>query len=83
VTRGRSLPVLQPTLRMWQILRQCYRGENPVTVLGRALDMLATADGHLHPNRSIKTGPGRPPARRHPLATKPGTPPRTTRSNTP
>lgn len=79
--RGRSLPVLQPSARMWQILRQCYRGENPVTVLGRALDMLATADGHLRPNRSIKIGPGRPPAR--PLAARPGPPQRTTRSTTP
>jgi hypothetical protein len=63
---GRSLPVLQPTLRMWQILRRCYRGENPVTVLGRSLDLLAQADGHLHPSGQIKTGPvGRPTARRH------------------
>jgi hypothetical protein len=52
---------------MWQILRRCYRGENPVTVLGRGLDLLAQADGHLNPSGAIKTGPvGRPTARRHP-----------------
>lgn len=65
MTGGRSLPVLQPTLRMWQILRRCYRGENPVTVLGRGLDMLAQADGHLAPNGRIKAAPvGRPTDRR-------------------
>jgi hypothetical protein len=50
---------------MWQILRRCYRGENPVAVLGRGLDMLAQADGHLYPGGSIKTGiGGRPTVRR-------------------
>lgn len=64
---GRSLPLLQPTFRMWQILRRCYRLEDPVAVLGRGLDMLAQADGHLHPDGSIKTGiGGRPTVRRHP-----------------
>ncbi|MFD1277343.1 hypothetical protein [Streptomyces kaempferi] len=64
---GRSLPVLQPTLRMWQILRRCYRGENPVTVLGRSLHMLAIADGHLYPDGRIKTGTvGQPTAGRQP-----------------
>lgn len=53
---GRSLPLVQPTLRMWQILRRCYRGENPVAVLGRGLDMLADADGHLDANGQIKRG---------------------------
>ena len=53
---GRSLPVVQPTLRMWQILRRCYRGENPVKVLERGLNMLAAADGHLEANGSIKVG---------------------------
>jgi hypothetical protein len=52
---------------MWQILRHCYRGENPVAVLGRGLDMLAQADGHLHPDGRIKTGlVGRPTVRRQP-----------------
>jgi hypothetical protein len=52
---------------MWQILRHCYRGEDPVAVLGRGLDMLAQADGHLHPGGSIKTGiGGRPTVRRQP-----------------
>lgn len=53
---ARSLPLLQPTLRMWQILRRCYRGENPVAVLGRGLDMLADADGHLDAGGQIKRG---------------------------
>lgn len=52
---ARSLPVVQPTLRMWQILRRCYRGQNPVTVLERGLLMLASADGHLDPGGDIKT----------------------------
>jgi len=55
-----SLPLLQPTLRMWQILRRCYRGENPVEVLGRALDLLATADGHLGANGQPKPADRRP-----------------------
>ncbi|MGW0626463.1 hypothetical protein [Streptomyces sp. NPDC002758] len=60
---GRSQPVLQPTLRMWEILRRCYRGEDPVAVLGRALDMLANADQHLTPDGRIKRGGGRPAGR--------------------
>jgi histidine triad (HIT) family protein len=55
---ARSLPVVQPTLRMWQILRRCYRGQNPVAVLGRGLEMLAGADGHLTPDGQIKRGVG-------------------------
>lgn len=55
-TAARSLPHVQPTLRMWQILRRCYRGESPVAVLGKALDMLAGADGHLDTAGRIKTG---------------------------
>ncbi|MER8004799.1 hypothetical protein [Streptomyces sp. NPDC094149] len=51
-------PHLQPTVRMWQILRRCYPGQNPVTVLGRALDMLAGADGHLNPDGTLKAGLG-------------------------
>ncbi|GAX57305.1 hypothetical protein [Streptomyces olivochromogenes] len=67
MTGLRSLPLVQPTIRMWQILRRCYRGEDPVAVLGRGLDMLAQADGHLHPGGSIKTGiGGRPTVRRQP-----------------
>lgn len=57
-------PHLQPTVRMWQILRRCYPGQNPVAVLGRALDMLAAADGHLHPDGTLKAGLGGRPARR-------------------
>lgn len=53
---GRSLPVVQPTLRMWQILRRCYTGQNPVTVLEAALILRATADGHLDPGGQIKNG---------------------------
>ncbi|MFJ4925335.1 hypothetical protein [Streptomyces sp. NPDC088736] len=52
---ARSLPLVQPTARMWQILRRCYRGESPVTVLGRGLEMLARADGHLAPGGAIQT----------------------------
>jgi len=64
---GRSLPVVQPTLRMWQILRRCYPGQSPVAVLERALIMLATADGHLTPGGQLKTGVGgRPVERRTP-----------------
>lgn len=55
MTARPSLPHVQPTLRMWQILRRCYRGENPVTVLGKGLDMLARADGHLDAGGRIKT----------------------------
>ncbi|MFE4818571.1 hypothetical protein ACFRFU_19490 [Streptomyces sp. NPDC056704] len=55
---ARSLPLVQPTLRMWQILRRCYRGQDPVAVLGRGLDMLAAADGHLDAAGRIKTGVG-------------------------
>lgn len=57
------LPLLRPTLRMWTILRRCYPGQNPVTVLGRGLDLLANADGHLTPDGRIKHGarPGRRP----------------------
>jgi hypothetical protein len=53
---ARALPLLQPTARMWQILRRCYRGENPVAVLGRGLDMLADSDGHLNADGQIKRG---------------------------
>lgn len=52
-------PRIALTARMWQILRRCYRGQQPTLVLSRALDMLATADGHLHPDGRIK--PGRQP----------------------
>jgi hypothetical protein len=39
---------------MWQILRRCYRGQQPTLVLSRALDMLANADGHLDTGGRIK-----------------------------
>ncbi|MFG3127411.1 hypothetical protein ACGFZU_06880 [Streptomyces tendae] len=55
---ARSLPHVQPTARMWQILRRCYPGQSPVAVLERALVMLATADGHLTPGGQLKTGAG-------------------------
>lgn len=55
---GRSLPVVQPSARMWQILRRCYPGQSPVAVLERALIMLATADGNLTPSGQLKTGVG-------------------------
>jgi hypothetical protein len=65
VTGRPSLPHLQPTARMWQILRRCYTGQNPVAVLERALAMLATADGHLDPAGRLKPAVGgRPPGRR-------------------
>lgn len=63
---GRALPLLQPTLRMWQLLRACYRGQSPVTVLGRGLEMLASADGHLYPDGRIKTARDTERARRQP-----------------
>ncbi|MFD9463496.1 hypothetical protein [Streptomyces sp. NPDC060027] len=52
---ARSLPLVQPALRMWTILRRCYRGQDPVAVLGRGLEMLAAADGHLAPGGGIRT----------------------------
>lgn len=38
------------------ILRRCYPGQVPATVMERALRMLAQADGHLHADGRIKTG---------------------------
>ena len=61
---ARSLPHVQPSARMWQILRHCYPGQNPVAVLERALIMLATADGNLTPGGQLKTGVGGRIARR-------------------
>ena len=49
-------PRIALTARMWQILRRCYRGQQPTLVLSRALDLLADADGHLDPGGRIKTG---------------------------
>lgn len=66
MTAPPSLPHLQPTARTWQLLRACYPGQNPAEVLQRALDMLATADGHLAPNGRIKRGVGGRPERRTP-----------------
>jgi hypothetical protein len=40
---------------MWTILRRCYRGQDPVAVLGRGLELLARADGHLAPGGAIQT----------------------------
>ncbi|MFH8531563.1 hypothetical protein ACH4GE_24470 [Streptomyces tendae] len=64
---GRALPPVQPSARVWQILRRCYPGQNPAAVLERALIMLATADGNLTPGGQLKTGVGgRPAGRRTP-----------------
>jgi hypothetical protein len=64
---ARQLPLVQPTARMWQILRRCYPGQSPVAVLERALVMLATADGNLTPGGQLKAGiGGRPAGRRAP-----------------
>ncbi|MEU1088912.1 hypothetical protein ABZ401_19115 [Streptomyces sp. NPDC005892] len=54
------MPLLRPlrlavTDRSAAILRRCYRGQMPATVLERALLMLAAADGHLNPDGSIRT----------------------------
>lgn len=38
------------------VLRRCYQGQQPASVLERALRMLATADGHLDPRGQIKAG---------------------------
>ncbi|WP_394436212.1 hypothetical protein [Streptomyces sp. SGAir0957] len=48
------------------ILTRCYRGEPRRDVIARAMKMLATADGHLHPNGAIKTGIGGRTTRRTP-----------------
>ena len=37
-----------------RILRR-YRGEKPADVIARALRLLATADGHLHPDGTPRT----------------------------
>jgi hypothetical protein len=63
---GRSLPVVQPSARVWQILRRCYPGQNPAAVLERALNLLATADGHLGAGGEIKAGVGGRPTGRQP-----------------
>lgn len=49
-------PRIRPTLSLWstRVLRRCYPGQIPATVLERALRMLATADGHLEPDGRIK-----------------------------
>lgn len=46
---------LAATPRTADILRRCYRGEQPADVVERALRMLATADGHLTPDGRIRT----------------------------
>ncbi|MDQ0792028.1 hypothetical protein [Streptomyces sp. B1I3] len=37
-------------------LLRLYRGQSPVAVIGRAVRLLAGADGHLAPDGSIRTG---------------------------
>lgn len=37
-----------------RVLRRCYPGQVPATVVERALRMLATADGHLDARGNIK-----------------------------
>lgn len=59
-----TLPLVRPTLRMWTILRRCYRGQDPVAVLEAALILRATADGHLGAGGQIKTAPSRRAGRR-------------------
>lgn len=51
-------PRIRPTLSLWstRVLRHCYPGQIPATILERALRMLATADGHLDADGRIKTG---------------------------
>lgn len=46
------------TLSAWctALLRRCYPGQVPATVVERALKMLATADGHTDPGGRIKNG---------------------------
>jgi hypothetical protein len=38
------------------VLRRCYPGQVPATVMERALRMLAQADGHLDTGGRIKQG---------------------------
>ncbi|MBA2951625.1 hypothetical protein [Streptomyces himalayensis] len=45
---------LAVTARTAEVLRRCYRGQDPAAVLERATRMLATADGHLTPDGRIK-----------------------------
>jgi hypothetical protein len=47
---------LAVTDRTTQILRRCYRGQQPADVLERALLMLAGADGHLDTGGRIRGG---------------------------
>ncbi|WP_405461557.1 hypothetical protein OG786_29180 [Streptomyces sp. NBC_00101] len=47
---------LATTDRTAQILRRCYRGQQPADVLERALLMLAAADGHLDTAGRIRSG---------------------------
>lgn len=56
MTAPASRPMrLAATPRNANILRRCYRGEQPAEVLERALRMLAQADGHLTPDGRIRT----------------------------
>lgn len=49
-----------------EILARCYRGQRKRDVIGRAVRMLADADGHLHPDGRLKPGLGGRPTRRTP-----------------
>jgi hypothetical protein len=51
-------------VRTAEILARCYRGQAKGDVIARAVRMLATADGHLKPDGTIKTGTGGRPATR-------------------
>ncbi|WP_306317278.1 MULTISPECIES: hypothetical protein [unclassified Streptomyces] len=52
--------------RSRDILKRCYRREAHAEVVERALVMLATADGHLLPDGTIKGSVGGRPATRRP-----------------
>lgn len=46
-----------------RILRRCYPGQIPATVMERALRLLAEADGHLTPAGNPKAPTGSKPGR--------------------
>lgn len=58
MTGPSSTPRYRVNLSAWcaSVLRRCYPGQVPATVVERALHMLAAADGHLTPGGQIKTG---------------------------
>lgn len=61
---ARPAPVyLDPAIT--EILTRCYPGQPKRDVIGRAVKLLADADGHLDPSGRIKGRPGgRPTTRR-------------------